>query len=373
MPELSQALERERNAIIAACERSLIDWGTAHGRDVAKDLEAVGKHFYVESGRYRPRLSIYNWFKKTYKVAHREAAVLQIADTPDGPEKKGLDLAQVMNSVANEHWSKLKGNPDDFAALQTEYELADAYIHDRNTPPRSPTKCKLKTLAQSRRSGRNYIRKALEGIARYAEDNSFDVACYFADRTLSDYGGVLPEQIGTTAGVIFIATIAQKGFSGEFLQILAQSSHSNLAVEPEVNPQIYTPQDPISEAFPSLVANRRPNGAQDFISRSRHTLNSSIRALIKSHANRIIKDKALLLSDRSNIPGSAEKLEEDLRKRGVQLCFKAGCNLNYSDLANYRANASKLSEVYAAIVLNQIVFEPIAIAAVQSRAEQQGA
>lgn len=362
MASLPHALEAERDSIITQFVTRLSDWAKAHDRNVEKELESAGKYLFSEAGRYRPQLSMYNWFKKTYKGTHRERAQAEIADDAERSGKKGLDLAQLMNSVAVAHWNELKRDPDKYADLQAEYNDSDAlYVHDGNMPPRSPTKTKLKTLAQSRRTGRNYIRKALEGAARYAEDNSFDIACYFADRTLSDYGGVLPEQIGTTAGVKFIATIAQKGFSGDFLQILAQSSHSNLDVQSKVGQKIYEPHDPISDAFPSLLPNRRTNGTQDFTLRSRISLNQAIRALIKSHANRVIKDESLLMNDRCNIPGNARKLEADLAKRGVKIQFEPSCSLTYADLADYRATTLKLTEVYAAIALNQITFHSVDI------------
>lgn len=356
---LPTSLDAKRDVIISECRERISAWATSNQCNVAQELQSIGKVLCSEHSRDRPRLSFHNWFKRTHKAVHRELAEAQLASQAADLGSTRFNLVKLMNGIAGKHWERIKADPAEYDRLEAEYNDSDAYVRESNDPPRGPTRYRLKTPARSRRSGRNYIRKALEGLARYAEDNSFDMACYFADRTPSDMGGVLPEQLGTTAGVKFIATVAQKGFSGEVLQVLAQCSNPDSHIVSDADPLICAPRvssaDPITDRVP-----RRPAmGSRDVMRKSRLALNSSIRALIKTNANSVIKDKALLIADRGNIAGTAGRLQEDLRKRGVKIRFETGCDITYADLADYRADTSKLNKVYRALVNKQVIFEAV--------------
>lgn len=347
----------------------VVAWAEQNNRVPEKVLESRGQSLFKASGRYRKKHSHYNYYRAKYKQQHREIADAELAESTAGdvqlqtvntPGYRGREVADRINQVGLRMWRVLKENPEKMRELHREFDAAlvsETCPQSANVAPRTPTKVKNRFVAQSRLSSIKTIRHLIKGVILYAEDNSFDVAVYIADRNFLDYGGLPPEQLGTTGGVKFISTAQAKGISVDWLQIIAQSSHANLNTDYCTSgghpAPLIGPADPLEDAFPSLARTTLPNGQNQVQCGNKHGLNQMIRTWIRDGVNRLVKEESQKIT---KVPGDASKFSNDLLQRNIEVQFSCSCEVNLVDLCDYKATTVKLQKVYAALVLSQVTF-----------------
>lgn len=353
-------METLRQLYIDEFVTKLADLATEYNRNVQEELSLASRALSAHAAQWRPRLSLYNWWRKDNAARHASIAIAELTleefahyEALKGPQKGKYKLDCMLAIATREYqaftdaekeqlWSDFHANTDD-----------SVYTNSSISMPRTPTKKKLISIPQTRKIGFKTMEHMVAKTIMFAETHDFDIAVYLSDKTLQLDGGIPYQQLGTTNGVHFITLLQQKGLNGEILQTLSQSSHKKLLPPPQARSHVLENAAPGLAPIPENIAQMPQKSS------NRQQLNRTKSDYIRQAIRDLVP-----LSCRSkpfhNIRQDATQFERDLHERGLELVIDDGVGLTLADVINNEADVILLRKVYMALVSGVVRIQQIA-------------